>query len=106
MKAIFNFIPKFCPNCGDKLFTPESASELGSLKATIDDYHAGEPFTCDCGLAFEKRTASDPDELRRWCHERINFLQDAVAQYRHELFVALGCKSEADLDDYLNSTRK
>ena len=54
MKATFDFIPTYCPNCGQRLFDPGKAEYLNTLRLALDDYHAGQPFTCDCGLAFEK----------------------------------------------------
>lgn len=45
MKATFDFIPAYCPNCGQAL-------TLGG--PTLEDYYNGQPFTCACGLAFEK----------------------------------------------------
>jgi hypothetical protein len=55
MKATFDFIPAYCPNCGKRLFDPGKAEYLTSLHAaTLEDYHNGQRFTCECGLVFEK----------------------------------------------------
>ena len=56
MNAVFNFTPRFCPNCGKPLFKPESAAYLTSLEKDFQRFHAGETFTCQkCGLKFERR---------------------------------------------------
>jgi len=76
MKATFDFIPAHCPNCGTKLFQPGSSSDLGSLKANLDDFHAGQPFHCfNCGLFFSKARPG-PD----WVKWGI-----AINQVRHAL---------------------
>lgn len=66
MKATFDFIPKFCPNCGKRLFDPGKAEYLNTLRAILEDYHNGQCFTCECGLIFEKAgacsTAPDPSD--------------------------------------------
>ena len=54
MKATFDFIPTYCPNCGRHLFDAGRAEYLNTLRLALEDYHNGQPFTCDCGLAFEK----------------------------------------------------
>ena len=62
MKAIFDFIPHFCPNCGKPLLKPKEAAELEAHAVNLAAYHNGQPFTCGkCGLAFQK--AVDPIKL-------------------------------------------
>lgn len=97
MKATLDFYPFYCPFCGKRL-APTNASEA---KDILNDFQNGESFRCDCGLQFQKATAKDTDE-HQWCHERINFLESAVARYRHELIKALGLASESDLDGLLD----
>ena len=45
MKATFDFIPGYCPSCG---------KQLNLTGWAYDDYQAGNPYTCDCGLHFAK----------------------------------------------------
>jgi hypothetical protein len=55
MKATFDFIPAYCPNCGKPLFKPPDAAYLQTTAAILADYHRGHWFTCPCGLKFAKR---------------------------------------------------
>lgn len=44
MKAKFDFIPGYCPNCGMKIFTPGKYTKMA-----IDEYYTGLEFACPCG---------------------------------------------------------
>lgn len=70
MKALFNFIPSYCPVCGIRLFDPGKAEYLNTLRATIDDYHNGQSFTCACGLVFEYETGKHRKEGANDLQER------------------------------------
>jgi hypothetical protein len=45
MIAIFDFIPAYCPNCG---------MHWNLTEDDLQDFENGQPFTCDCGLTFQK----------------------------------------------------
>lgn len=66
MKATFDFIPIFCPNCGEILFkVPEEGSPRTTL-VVVTEYQNGQPFTCsNCGLAFQKATGWKIEPQRR-----------------------------------------
>lgn len=47
MKALFDFIPAYCPNCGRNL------GETFKNRYALLDYQAKVGHTCDCGLKFQ-----------------------------------------------------
>lgn len=56
MKALFDFIPAYCPNCGANL--GESFKNRYALK----DYQSQSGFTCDCGMRFKYAPFIDRSE--------------------------------------------
>lgn len=46
-EAKFNFIPAFCPHCG------ETIKFYRIVDFLVVDYLAGETFTCECGMGFQ-----------------------------------------------------
>ena len=91
MKAKFDFIPKYCPNCGKRLFMA-SGDNLNALRAELDDFHNGQEFTCDCGLQFGKLTAGGAR-----CANCGNFLEDDEG-HRSEIYRGLICDGCYDLE--------
>jgi hypothetical protein len=59
MKAIFDSVPKYCPNCRVELY-PKPFSDHD--RAQLDDFHKGAIVICvACGMTFQK---ANVDRLR------------------------------------------
>ena len=54
MKAVYDFIPTYCPNCG----APTGVNH----KYYKADYNAKCTHTCDCGVQFQK---ADTDKIKK-----------------------------------------
>jgi len=54
MIALYDFVPKYCPNCGEPVVLRRGLE--------LSDYYAKCSFSCDCGVGMQKANA---DELRK-----------------------------------------
>ena len=57
MKAFYDFLPQYCPNCG-KRTAFYTGRMTPTLRAVLDDFHSNDVWMiCDCGLQFKKLSA-------------------------------------------------
>ena len=48
MIALFDFLPTYCPHCGERLPFDDALARI--------DFDYSNSHSCDCGLAFQKAT--------------------------------------------------
>ncbi len=69
MKAAFDFVPTYCPNCGRQLIRPADTFQIDALRINLEDYQRDDRLACDCGLQFEKTFAlSAAEEEKALAH--------------------------------------